>query len=274
MTGPISTELFLSKCREIQSDKPLYKNAHDGSDGFCDCIGLIIGAIRRAGGTWPGIHGSNYAARREMATWLHITSASQLQPGMVVYKGRDSTNKKYALPARYKPGGAYHNGDLVDYYHVGVVINAAPLQIMHCTSWSGGSGIKVDTQLGAWAYGGWLARVSQGGGEKSMDVLWVGKVVGGALNLRSEANEKATRVSQIPSGAQLKVLDKPAPDGWVYVDYNGKQGYVMVSYLVNVESEPDGSAPEGEMVTIKVSKVLIKELVATLATVDLGIDPL
>ena len=54
-------------------------------DGTCDCIGLIIGAIRRAGGSWTGTHGSNYAARSEMTGLRRITkSASGLSAGEAV----------------------------------------------------------------------------------------------------------------------------------------------------------------------------------------------
>ena len=40
-----------------------YSNGGDGSNGKCDCIGLIIGAWRLSGNKWPWIHGSNYTAR-------------------------------------------------------------------------------------------------------------------------------------------------------------------------------------------------------------------
>ena len=54
---------FLEKVQVIKSLNPAYKQPGDGSNGVCDCIGLIIGAIRRMGLKWTGIHGSNYAAR-------------------------------------------------------------------------------------------------------------------------------------------------------------------------------------------------------------------
>ena len=61
----ITLSSFLEKIREIASENPKYRSGGSGKDGTCDCIGLIIGAIRRAGGSWPGTHGSNYAARYE-----------------------------------------------------------------------------------------------------------------------------------------------------------------------------------------------------------------
>lgn len=62
----ISLNTFLLKADEIAEEKPSYQLGHDGSDGKCDCIGYIIGAIRRSGGSWKGTHGSNYSARNEM----------------------------------------------------------------------------------------------------------------------------------------------------------------------------------------------------------------
>lgn len=50
---------FLTNVRRIQAADPRYRLGRDGSDGYCDCIGLVIGAIRRSGGQWRGIHGTN-----------------------------------------------------------------------------------------------------------------------------------------------------------------------------------------------------------------------
>ncbi len=264
MTGPISTEVFLAMCQAIQSDKPKYGKGHVGDDGLCDCIGLIIGAIRRAGGSWPGTHGSNYAARNEMRELVAISGVAQLHPGWAVYKRWKPGEAKYALPAGYKT-----SSDQGDYYHVGVVISVAPLVIMHCTSWTAGgdkySGIKIDNALGAWKWGGRLKKVDYEGlegGEKAMETLWVGKVTGGRLSLRVAADKDATRTAWIPDGTEVKVLDKAAPEGWVYVEYAGNQGYCMAQYLQNVESIPDGSAGS---VTVSVDQAKLDKLQQTVA---------
>ena len=59
----VTLEAFLSGVAKIKSEAPTYREGGDGSDGPRDCIELVIGAIRRAGGGWAGTHGSNYAAR-------------------------------------------------------------------------------------------------------------------------------------------------------------------------------------------------------------------
>ena len=65
MTYAALVKKFLEMVAKIKSLNPAYKQPGDGSNGVCDCIGLIIGAIRRMSLKWKGIHGSNYGARYE-----------------------------------------------------------------------------------------------------------------------------------------------------------------------------------------------------------------
>lgn len=151
---PVNT--FLERVEEIAREKPRYRKGGSGKDGTCDCIGLIIGALRRASATWTGIHGSNYAARKETIDLREIRSASELQPGELVFKHTRPGQKSYDLPARYRKGGSDYNGDLLDYYHVGVVLSASPLRICHVT----GTGAELDTSLGKWTHHGWCRKVA------------------------------------------------------------------------------------------------------------------
>ena len=77
-------EKFHAMVEKIRSLNPAYKQPGDGSDGTCDCIGLIIGAIRRMGLKWTGIHGSNYAARYQTVDLEYITSPDDLEKDDVV----------------------------------------------------------------------------------------------------------------------------------------------------------------------------------------------
>ena len=130
----ITRERFLEKVEEIAATDIVYQEGKDGSNGACDCIGLIIGAIRRAGGSWTGIHGSNYAARYEMRELLPVMDAGELNLGDAVYKARMPGEVGYALPERHK-----NDPDQRDYYHVGVVTAMAPGRALYGTrSWAGG----------------------------------------------------------------------------------------------------------------------------------------
>ena len=163
MTFAQLVQRFLEMVEKIKSLNPAYKQPGDGSDGVCDCIGLIIGALRRMGLKWTGIHGSNYAARYQTVGLLYINKESELELGDAVYKAcdKDGIVKKacgagtmkhaWALPDRYYQGHPYYNGDMKDYYHVGVVTQVNPLRITHMTS----PRMKVDTNLnGGWNYHG------------------------------------------------------------------------------------------------------------------------
>ena len=65
MTWKEVVDKFLEKVMQIYNSNPKRREPGDGSDGYCDCIGLPIGAVRRMGLKWNGIHGSNWAARKE-----------------------------------------------------------------------------------------------------------------------------------------------------------------------------------------------------------------
>ena len=236
---------FLEKIDEIKALKPTYKQPGDGSDGTCDCIGLIIGAIRRMGLTWSGIHGSNYAARKVVVDLKRIPINPQLEVGDIVFKALEPGEKKYDLPDRYKKGGAYYNGDLRDYYHVGVVTQADPLRITHMTTPS----VKVDTKLGKWAYVGKLKQL-QGStkpaepakpsettephtGTYENPQIQTATVIapsGRTVNLRSKPSTKnGVVLVRVPIGTVLTVTSNK--NGWAYVRYGKRMGYMMANYL-------------------------------------------
>ena len=211
---------FLARVVEICSESPAYAKGHSGSDGLCDCIGLIIGAIRRAGGQWHGMHGSNYAARNEVEQLQKITHSGTLIPGELVFKAYEPGEKGYDLPARYKK-------DLRDYYHVGVVVSASPLRIYHMTT----PCPKIDTKLGKWAWHGWPTKIAREG-EIPMGETYQAIVIGGgALNMRKEPKRSSQLIRQIPEGAVVDVLSVSADGAWGTVEYRGSRGYAMMEYL-------------------------------------------
>lgn len=197
-----------------------YVNGGDGTGGECDCIGLIIGAIRLAGGSWTGTHGSNYAARYEMSSFAEIPSASSLTYGDIVYKHYTPDESGWSLPGTYDD-----HEDQNDYYHVGVVIGTDPLEIVHCTTVSGG--IKYDSSLGAWSHYGRLSKVdySSAGREETeySRVIWdylvkkLGNEYGAAGlmgNLEAESGLYPDRVQgDIPYSSYSQNYTKSVDDG-------------------------------------------------------------
>ena len=156
----IQRSRFLKEAQAIAASRPAYRKGGSGKDGTCDCIGLIIGAIRRAGGKWPGIHGSNWAARYAVRDLAPLRSVSGLRIGDLVFKSRAPGVKGYDLPDRYRS-----HPDRNDYYHVGIVLSVSPLRILHMTA----PRPKVDTRLGAWSHRGWcrLIEKENGGSPKA-----------------------------------------------------------------------------------------------------------
>ena len=226
----VDVKKFLTRVEEIAAEGPGYQHGHSGDDHLCDCIGLIIGAIRRAGGQWRGTHGTNYAARQEMKYLRKIENTGDLKAGEVVYKAYEPGVGGYNLPARYERGGDGYTGDMRDYYHIGVVISVNPLRIRHMTT----PKPKMDTSLGKWAFHGWLKKISEGG---SMKVTYQAKVIGGALNLRSGPSKSDERIDQIPDGTIVTVTEDLA--GWSKVIFDGREGYVASMYLEEVKPDQD-----------------------------------
>lgn len=228
----VTVDKFLAGVDAIEKAAPDYQLGHSGDDGKCDCIGLIIGAIRRAGGKWTGTHGSNYAARFEMDGGLkQVFKASDLERGMAIYKAElDGPN----LPTKYRPGGKSYTGDLHDYYHVGVVYSVNPLVIKHCTSGSGNS-IHMDTKMGAWRYAGRLKKIQYDGKEEIKMARYMVTADGG-VNLRSKATTNSARIGKIEKG---QVIDgTPVNDEWLRVNVNGVNGFCMSKFLTEYEDVP------------------------------------
>ena len=259
----VHMEAWLNKVGEIAAEGPSYKLGHDGSDGACDCIGLIIGAIRRAGGKWTGTHGSNWAARNAMDTLLPVTDAGDLQVGQVVYKAAMPGQSGYNLPGRYRD-----DVDKRDYYHVGVVRSVSPLDIVHCT----GPGIVHDSGLGKWNYAGWLRMVSRED-EKEDERLQTAIVTaesGSTVNLRKTPD--GALEDRVPVGSVAQVLDTLY--GWARVTVAGKTGWMDKRYLQmqgDGTEDASGGASEddafGDTVTVVLPRGAAEKLLAALGGV-------
>lgn len=233
---------FLTKVEEIANEGPEYQQGHDGSDGYCDCIGLIIGAIRRGGGNWRGTHGSNYARRSEMATFGKVEKPGDLVPGEIVYKANEPSDPHYDLPDKYKPGHNGYMGDIRDYYHVGVVISVNPLRIRHMTTPTS----KLDDKIGRWKYHGQLAKVKYDYDESKREAdsmtgevqpMYQARVEGGRLNIRNGESVSSAKLGQVPEGAILTVVQDRGD--WCWIEYNGIRGYVKSSFLIRMDVSED-----------------------------------
>ena len=255
----ISLRAFLTGVQENVSRIHSYQLGHDGSDGTCDCIGLIIGAIELAGGDWPWTHGSNYAARNCINNLHYVSSASQLSRGDIVFKAKEPGDDGYDLPSRYDS-----SPDRRDYYHVGVVTSASPFRITHCTGVDGG--IKVDTSLGRWHYAGELNLVDysnnegEGNGDGSMndEVLYRARVLADndyPVKMRKLPSTQSSVIMQVPLGSIVEVRSE-VDDTWAAINYMGKDGYMMRKFLHRGEETDNG----GEYVAITLRRDIYEAL--------------
>lgn len=222
---------FVSAVNAIAAKQPTYRTGGTGSDGTCDCIGLIMGAL---GGKFD-LHSTNYFARYEMDGLYPLADWRELKAGDLVYKYRPDNGE---LNERYKSGGTHDTGDHMDYYHAGVVTSINPLEITHCTQTNNINGIARDTSIKGWDLYGQIADLeyedqTENENENPATV---------ELAVVYSENEKPVRmrktptttgnyntIAKVPKGAQVEVLET---DGvWSTIRWNGQRGYMMNRYL-------------------------------------------
>ena len=244
---------FLAMIEMITRLDPAYNQPGDGSDGTCDCIGLIIGALKRMGLKWSGIHGSNYAARYQTVDLKKIDGAKSLELGDAVYKAREKGNAKWKLPDRYKPGEKYYNGDLKDYYHVGVVTQVNPLRITHMTS----PRMKVDTNLsGGWSWHGKIKPlVNQAEKDGLSDTettlpkpaepvpstgssAIVVAANGAPVKMREYPDSACRTWIKIPVGTEVTIVEPG--EKWAKINAYGKKGWYMMAEFLDVIGDNKG----------------------------------
>lgn len=226
---------FLEKALALFNSNPKRREPGDGSDGYCDCIGYIIGSLRRTGLEWTGIHGSNWAARKKSVNLHSVKSEADLEVGDMVLKGKAPGASGYDLPSRYKKGGAYYNGDLTDYYHAGLVYQKNPLQIRHMSS-----KMTIDTKIGKWNYAAKIRPLVEAGAydttsTTTSDIPSSGTQArvtapsGSTVNFRKTPSLKGAILMRIPLGTIVDIKD-PGEE-WCKIKYNKKTGYMMAKFL-------------------------------------------
>lgn len=237
---PVGEE-FASEVEALALTITGYQEGKSGQNGLCDCIGLIMGAMARLGrGSYP-IHSTNYFARYQSGQLASLADAQQLQVGQIVYK---STQDTADLNARYQPGGRYYTGDMLDYYHVGVVTAVSPLEITHCTQTGSVNGIKRDSTIKGWDWFGAVDGVeyddyTQEEGTTMQYQAVVHAADGSTVNLRPSPSTSKPYIARVPVGATVTVNE--SAQGWAQVEWDGKTGYMMSRFLTAAEpSEGDG----------------------------------
>ena len=197
-----------------------YKSPGSNDSSGIDCSGLLVYAFRKNGSS-SIYHGSNTIYRKYCSAKGKLTSVSQLQPGMVVFKWNSNTPAKFA-------------DNLGDFQHIGVVTSVNPLRIVHASSAVGC--VTTDTKIGKWKYWGWLKDVVKEGDEimgtidDKMIVPHVRIISpGGKVNIRKGNGTNYGRIASVAPGTLLELIGT-AINGWYAVKYGSQIGWVAKEY--------------------------------------------
>ena len=226
----ITPDRFIEGVKSIYVEQPAYQLGHDGSDGTCDCIGMVRGGLKREGISAEGLSGTNYAARHTIRNLDRILATSQLQKGDVVLKVRDKDDKSMPLPDRYRKGGSDYDSTWgeTNFTHIGTVTGVYPLEITHMTSPTA----KIDTQLGKWEYFGQLPWVSGNAAEDpEPDTEWVRVWAekGSTVKMRAKPSTSCKLYWDVPVGSDVMLLE--AGETWCRIRWAGQDGYMMTKFL-------------------------------------------
>lgn len=248
----IGVSTFIAKVKEIASRPLTYRTGGVGKDGTCDCIGLIMGAMYELGHKKYDLHSTNYFARYQTME-LRAVKESDLHVGMILYKTRSDSG---SLGERYKSGGAHYTGDLLDYYHVGVVTGVRPLEITECTEYGNVTGIVVNKKFSGWDCGGMLRGVLY----EDYDASAVEAVTMYQAIVSTEKDPLRVRewavtgtiLGSVPKGKVVDVLEETG-DGWLKIRYNELTGYASGVYLQRVQSDttPEEAEPDVAELTVR-----------------------
>lgn len=251
--GKIPVSDLIADFQLMEREKWTY--GADTRRGNVDCSGAFVWSYEQHG--HDIYHGSNRMARVEVESLITIDQA-MIVPGMAAFKRRLPGEEYYALPSGYQPGGKAYNGDLSDYYHVGLV-DTDTSQVLNAQGEATGFVSSPITQ--GWTHVGYLTQVDYGDTKEDipMSEIKTAKVraeSGSTVNMRKVPD--GDLVERVPVGATVTVSGHQ--DGWSRVAWDGKTGWIMDKYL-SVEDAPAPSVvPSGDTVSITLPRAMAEQL--------------
>ena len=200
-----------------------------------DCSGAFVYVYKKYG--LSIYHGSNRIARKYVVELLPISEA---KPGMAAFKFHKPGEKGYQLPENYKPGGSQYNGDLNDYYHIGLVDEDPRYILNSATTVNGFVRSKITN---GWNACGYLKAVDYADDGKDddepvveNDIMIVTSENGAPVNMRESASVNSRIVARVPVGSEVIVM-KVDKNGWTGVKYGRHDGYMMTKFLKPKEDD-------------------------------------
>lgn len=189
-------------------------------EGAVDCSGAFVYAFGKYGIAYP--NGSNRIAR--YYTVGGMQPVRMAKPGMAAFKVRRPGEKGYDLPAAYQQGGASYNGDLTDYYHIGLV----DYDTAYVLNAQGTKNNFERNRISTWDYVACLKNVEYG--EAMQLQTGTAHVVGGRLNVRKGQSTGTEKIAQLPNGTEVTV--ESVEGDWAKITWKN-EGYVMAEFLRN-----------------------------------------
>lgn len=233
----ITPEALCRGVLSIYEEQPKYRTGGDGSDGTCDCIGMVRGALEREGvPDVKGMNGTNYAARHTIKNLQVLKKESQLMVGDVVLKTRDKDDKNMRLPDQYRKDGNDYSktwGE-TNFTHIGTVIQVNPIRICHMTSPTA----KIDENIKGWGYFGqvpWVSIDAETPADPPAEWATVWAESGKTVKMRQKPSTLCRIYWDVPIGAEV-VLVEPG-EKWSGIIWAGRSGYMMSKYLITGETK-------------------------------------
>ena len=158
----IPVQSLIGKFQQMNEEHWPYESPGYNDRRGVDCSGAFVWAYDQFGESI--YHGSNRIARVHVKELLPISEA---KPGMAALKARTPDEDYYALPQGYMPGGGQYNGDLNDYYHIGLV-DEDPAFVLNAKNEAEGFTRSSITEK--WDAVGYLTAVDYAGDNEDADV--------------------------------------------------------------------------------------------------------
>lgn len=201
--------------------------------GLVGCAGAFTYSFGKYGISCP--NGSNAITRNFCLGGVGgLKPISQAVPGMAAVKWHPPDSKDYALPDKYKYGHSAYNGDLNDYYHIGLV-DEDPRFVLNAQGYKNNfERNKIDS----WGFVFYLKQVDYNGGEQMQATVVLPKGASGkTVNMRKTSNLTADLVDRVPAGSVVEVVKDLGQ--WCQIRWQGKDGFMLSNYI-----EYEGQADE------------------------------
>lgn len=225
-------------------------------NGCVDCSGAFEYTWRMFG--LKIAHGSNTIARKYIRGGLK--PISEARPGMAAFKAKRPGEDGYDLPDKFKAGGASYNGDLTDYYHIGLV-DEDPRYVLNAKGTKYGFCRDRLTEKNGWDFVAELKDVDYGAetapgqkgdtmDEKEARVVLPSGASGQSVNMRAAESTSAKVLARVPVGETVEVVEDRGT--WCLIRWNGQPGWMMSNYLEYIgqggESNPEVTEDEMEKI--------------------------